>query len=433
MAGPPRLPRERVREFWRARIAGASITAAALVAGVSESTAASWMAKSGGMIPDLAEPSGRYLSMQEREEIAILWEQGKSRAEIARQLGRHRSTIGRELARNRIVRRPAPGPGLGPRADGPRRPGPKPGTNRGRDRPEHERLRYRASVAQWKAELRARRPKLQLRKLATRPELHAEVLARLEKRWSPEQIATTLCRDYPERPEMWVSHETIYQALFVQGRGELRRELTQCLRTGRALRKPRSVPGERRGKRTIPDELMIVNRPAEVEDRAVSGHWEGDLILGAGNHSAIGTLVERSTRFVLLLHLPHDHSAEAVRDAMLAAISTLPAHLRRSLTWDQGSEMACHAEITMAADLDIYFCDPHSPWQRGSNENTNGLLRQYFPKGTDLSVHSAAHLASVAAELNERPRKTLGWTTPAQALNEILSRRQPTNGVATTP
>jgi IS30 family transposase len=286
-------------------------------------------------------------------------------------------------------------------------------------------------VAQSKAEDRARRVKPG--RLASNPELRGQVQTRLAARLSPEQIAATLRADFPDRPEMWVSHETIYQALYVQGRGELRRELTRCLRTGRALRKPRRVPGERRGKRPIPAELMISARPGEVADRAVPGHWEGDLIAGKENKSAIGTLVERYTRFVLLLHLPHDHSAEAVRDAMLAAISTLPTQLWRSLTWDQGSEMARHAEITLATGLDIYFCDPHSPWQRGSNENTNGLLRQYFPKGTDLSAHTAQHLAEVAAELNARPRKTLGWKTPAQALNHLLSHLSTTDGVATTP
>jgi transposase, IS30 family len=366
------------------------------------------------MIPDLTEPSGRYLSLQEREEIAIGWEKGESQSDIARRIGRHRSTICRELKRGRTVR-------VSGRAS--THDGPAPGMKRGPARPSRrKRVRYRASVAQWKAEQRARRPKPHLRKLATHPQLHAEVAARLKRHWSPEQIAATLRQDYPERPEMWVSHETIYQALYVQGRGELRRELTRCLRTGRALRKPRRVPGERRGKRCIPDEIKIAARPAEVDDRAVPGHWEGDLILGADNQSAIGTLVERTTRFVLLLHLPSDHSAESVRDAMLAVIPTLPAQLRRSLTWDQGAEMARHADITLATDLDIYFCDPHSPWQRGSNENTNGLLRQYFPKGSDLSVHSAEHLAAVAAELNERPRKTLCWRTPAQSLNDLLAQ-----------
>jgi transposase, IS30 family len=227
-------------------------------------------------------------------------------------------------------------------------------------------------------------------------------------------------REFPDQPEMWVSHQTIYRELYVQGRGELRRELTRCLRTGRALRRPRRMP-DQRGRRQIPTQLMISERPAEADDRVVPGHWEGDLILGTEGTSAIGTLVERSTRFVMLLHLPHRHDAEQVRDAMTSAIQTLPHALRRSLTWDQGSEMARHAQITLATELPIYFCDPHSPWQRGTNENTNGLLRQYFPKDTDLSVHSAEHLAAVADELNSRPRKTLGWDTPAQALAQLLA------------
>jgi transposase, IS30 family len=429
VGGPPRLPRERVRVFWRARVGGSSVAQAAAAAGVSESGAMRWVIESGGVIPDLGEPSGRYLVLAEREEIAILWAQGKSKAEIARHLGRHRATVGRELVRNQTVRYPK----RPPLPDGRRRrPGPAVGTQRGMSRPQHERLRYRAVAAQDKAEQRARRPKPHRRKLATRPELRAQVQARLAQRHSPEQIAATLRQDFPDHPEMWVSHETIYQALFVQGRGELRRELTQCLRTGRAIRRPRRIPGDRRGRRPIPPELMISARPAEVTDRAIPGHWEGDLITGKENKTAIGTLVERTTRFVLLLHLPHDHSAEAVRDAMLATISTLPTQLRRSLTWDQGNEMARHAEITLATGLDIYFCDPHSPWQRGSNENTNGLLRQYFPKGTDLSVHSAQHLVTVATELNNRPRKTLGWKTPAQALNDLLCDQQQPGGVART-
>jgi len=230
-----------------------------------------------------------------------------------------------------------------------------------------------------------------------------------------------------------VSHETIYQSLYVQGRGGLRRELHARLRTGRKLRKPRA--GTRRATATrssIPDPVPISARPAEAADRAVPGHWEGDLIIGSHGRSAIGTLVERSTRYCLLLHLPDGHRPEQVRDAMLATIATLPDHLCRSLTWDRGIEMAKHREITMAADLPIYFCDPASPWQRGSNENTNGLLRQYFPKGTDLSVHPAKHLAAVAAELNGRPRETLGWRTPAEALNQLLSEPFNTDGVATT-
>jgi transposase, IS30 family len=326
--------------------------------------------------------SGRYLSFAEREEIAIGLAEGRSMRSIAAGLGRSASTVCREVARNHGWRG-----------------------------------RYRASVAEDKAMARARRPKPA--KLAVCPGLREVVQAGLSRRWSPEQIVARLKADYPNDPEMWVSHETIYQSLYVQGRGALRRELAACLRTGRALRRPRRRPDERRGR--IPGMVNISERPAEADDRAVPGHWEGDLILGAAGTSAIGTLVERTTRFCMLLHLPGGHDALTVRDAMIEAIRSLPEQLRRSLAWDQGSEMARHAEIATAAGIDIYFCDPHSPWQRGSNENTNGLLRQYFPKGSDLSGHSTEHLAAVAAELNSRPRKTLGWRTPAQALNRVLS------------
>jgi IS30 family transposase len=397
-------------------LAGASIGEAAAVAGVARSTGQRWVAESGGMVAVVEEPSGRYLSLAEREEIAEGWAAGLSKAEIARRLGRDRSTIGRELARNQTVRYPTRAPLSG----GQRRPrGPVPGTRRGQDRPQHERLRYRPSHAQAQAQARARRPKA--RKLETNPALRERVQAGLVALWSPEQISRSLRLEFPDQPEMWVSHETIYQELYVQGRGELRRELTRCLRTGRALRRPRRLADQRQHRQAIPDMVMISARPAEVADRAVPGHWEGDLILGRNGASAIGTLVERATRFVLLLHLPTQHGAEQVRDAMIAAMRELPAAVRRSLTWDQGRELARHGEISFALDMPVYFCDPHSPWQRGSNENTNGLLRQYFPKGSDLSVHTAADLAIVAAELNTRPRKTLGWQTPAQALARLLA------------
>ena len=265
--------------------------------------------------------------------------------------------------------------------------------------------------------------------------------------WSPEQIANRLRVDFPDDASMRISHEAIYQALYVQGRGALRRELVACLRTGRALRVPRART-KARGKKFVTAEVMISQRPAEADDRAVPGHWEGDLILGL-NSSAIGTLVERTTRFTMLLHLPPmpghgqqprtkhgpalaGHGAEAVRDAIAASITTLPEQLRRSLVWDQGAEMAQHAKLRIDTGLDVYFCDPQSPWQRGTNENTNGLLRQYFPRGTDLSRHSAGDLAAVAAALNTRPRKTLNWRTPAEALNEYLQSHQQA-GVATTP
>jgi IS30 family transposase len=244
------------------------------------------------------------------------------------------------------------------------------------------------------------------------------VTAWLEQWWSPEEIARRLRQDYPDDPMMRVSHETIYQSLFVQGRGELRRELHRCLRTGRAQRRPRSRT-ETRGR--IPGMVMISKRPAEAEDRAVPGHWEGDLILGAGGRRAVGTLVERSTRYVLLLHLPDGHGAEQVQAAVRNAISTLPGEMFRTITWDQGSEMARHAAFTIATGIPIYFCDPHSPWQRGSNEQTNKLLRQYMPKGTDLSVHSKEDLARFARSLNNRPRETLGSLKPSEKLAQILA------------
>jgi IS30 family transposase len=343
---------------------------------------------------ELVEPVGRYLSATERESIGLADAAGHGVREIARQLDRPASTISRELCRNSSVRRP---------------------------------VRYRPLLAQAKAEARARRPKPS--KLAVNRRLHDEVQARLEKRDSPEQISARLVLDFPDDTEMRVSHETIYQGIYVQGRGALRRELAVCLRTGRTLRKPcRRVDGRRE---RIKDKVLISQRPAEVADRAVPGHWEGDLITGQDNASAIGTLVERTTRFVMLLYLPDDHGADTVRDAIIDAMTSLPAQLRRSLTWDQGIELARHVDITMAADLPVYFCDPHAPWQRGTSENTNGLLRQYFPKGTDLSGYHRDYLSFVAAQLNSRPRKTLGWATPAEALAALLSAPSTTT-VATT-
>jgi IS30 family transposase len=343
----------------------------------------------------LVEPTGRYLTLSEREEIALGLASGKGVREIARLVGRSPSTVSREIARNHSA--------------------------------PHQRWTYRGTWAQWKAESRARRP--QVAKLVANPQLRARVQAGLRLRWSPRQISERFALRYPNDPEMWVSPETIYQSLYVQGRGALRKELAVCLRTGRALRKPRKRV-DSRGK--IPNMISISQRPAEVADRAVPGHWEGDLIVGKDSGSAIGTLVERTTRYAILLHLPKRHRAEEVRDAMLAAIPTLPSQLWRSLTWDQGVEMAGHSQITLAADLDIYFCDPHSPWQRGTNENTNGLLRQYFPKGTNLSVHSAEHLAYVAGQLNGRPRQTLGWRTPTEAIRDLISESTQPPGVATT-
>ncbi len=323
-------------------------------------------------------PSGVRLSLDERIEIQVGIDQSRSLRAIAAELGRAPSTVSREVRSH--------------------------GGRRG----------YKAIAAHRQAERAARRPKPA--KLAS-VELASEVEARLLRWWSPEEIAAKLRLEFPDRPEMWVSHETIYKSLYVQGRGELRRELHRCLRSGRAQRRHQgrtATPGK------IPAMVMISERPAEIEDRAVPGHWEGDLIIGANNRSAIGTLVERSTRFVMLLHLPKDHTAEAVRDAMSAKICTLPDALRGSITWDQGSEMAQHAQFTTDTDIPVYFCDPHSPWQRGSNENTNGLLRQYFPKGTSLRRYSAADLDAAADSLNNRPRETLNWQTPAERLNELL-------------
>jgi IS30 family transposase len=438
--------REHRQRFWKAIAHGLSSEDAAVVCGVSPAVGARWFRQGGGMPPtSLAPLSGRYLSFTEREEITVLKAQGCGVREIARRVGRSPSTISREVRRNAATRG-----GL---------------------------LEYRATTAQWHAERRARRPKVA--KLAGNDALRGYVQDRLAglitapdgaavpgpkvrwvgrrhgrrkdrrwaRSWSPEQIANRLRVDFPDDGSMRISHEAIYQALYVQGRGALRRELTACLRTGRALRVPRART-RGRGKPFLTPEVLISQRPAEVADRAVPGHWEGDLIVGLGS-SAIGTLVERTTRFTMLLHLPPmpghgdqarvnngpalaGHGAQAVRDAIAAAIVTLPEHLRRSLTWDQGAELAQHAQLRIDTGLAVFFCDPHSPWQRGTNENTNGLLRQYFPKGTDLSKHSADDLTAVATALNSRPRKTLDWRTPAEALNEQLLLIQQ-GSVATTP
>jgi IS30 family transposase len=444
--GRPSVGRRAHRQrFWGAIACGLSSEDAAVAAGVSAPLGVRWFRESGGMPSiSLAALSGRYLSFTEREDIAMLYSQRLGVREIGRRVGRSPSTISRELCRNAATRSGG--------------------------------FEYRATTAQWHADRRAKRPKDA--KLAVNYELQQYVQDRLagmitatdgaimpgphvrwrgrrhgrrqDRRWaiawSPEQISNRLRVDFPGDESMRISHEAIYQALYVQGRGALRRELVTCLRTGRALRVPRER-SRGRGKEFVTSEIMISKRPAEAEDRAVPGHWEGDLILGSGS-SAVGTLVERSTRFTMLLHLPRmpdqgqprvkngpalaGHGAEAVRDAIASSIVTLPEQLRRSLTWDQGAEMAQHAQLRIDTGVAIYFCDPRSPWQRGTNENTNGLLRQYFPKGTDLSRHSRAHLDAIAATLNGRPRKTLSWKTPAEALNDhLVSLRQ--RGVATTP
>lgn len=276
---------------------------------------------------------------------------------------------------------------------------------------------YRPHAAQRRAEERRPRPKTG--KIGQNPELRDFIQHHLALRWSPEQICQALRSAFPDRPEMLVVHETIYQALYVQGRGELRRELARALRTGRTMRRPHRQSCKRQQR--IRDMVMISERPPEVADRAVPGHWEGGLIIGKEGKSAIATLVERSIRYVLLAPLPKDHSASSTRDALVEVVRSLPPHLKRSLTWDQGTEMAAHKAFTIATDIPVYFCDPASPWQRGSNENINGLLRQYFPKTTDLSVHTPEHPAAVIAELNSRPRKTLGWETPAERLAKLLA------------
>jgi IS30 family transposase len=437
------------RRFWIGIAAGLASEEAAMAAGVSSPVGTRWFRESGGMPPSHFRASappltGRYLSFADREDIAILRAKGRGVRQIAHELGRAASTISRELRRNAATRSGG--------------------------------LEYRATTAQWHADRAAERPKLA--KLACNGTLRAYVQDRLSgvvvspngvqihgpmvawngrrhgrrqhrrwaRAWSPAQIAHRLRVDFPDDASMRISHEAIYQALYVQGRGALRRDLTACLRTGRALRVPRAR-ARGRGKSFVSPEVLISERPATVLDRAVPGHWEGDLILGL-NSSAIGTLVERKTRFTLLLHLPPQaghrikprekhgpalagHGAEAVRDAITRIMASFPEQLRRSLTWDQGAEMSQHARLRIDTGLKVFFCDPQSPWQRGTNENTNGLLRQYFPKGTDLSMHSANDLASVALTLNTRPRKTLEWRTPAEALNEVLRSKQ-RNRVATT-
>jgi IS30 family transposase/transposase-like protein len=326
--------------------------------------------------------SDRYLSLDDRLVIADGLIVKQTLTQIAARIGKHVSTVSREIDRHSVE---------------------------GAYLPHHAHREAAAARA---------RPKHA--KLVTNPQLRAQVEQGLERKLSPEQISRRLVLDHPDDESMRVSHETIYQALYFQARGGLKREVQHALRTGRTRRRPRRRP-EQRQHRFIDPMVMISDRPAEVADRAVPGHWEGDLIMGAGNQSAIGTLVERATRYTMLLHLPNGHDAEQVRDALIATVSILPEHLRGSLTWDQGAEMARHQQFAMATDMAVYFCDPASPWQRGSNENTNGLLRQYFPKGTDLRVHGPEDLEHVAQELNGRPRKTLGWATPAERLRDLLT------------
>ena len=439
--GAPSFRREIEREFWREIAKGVTSEAAAAAVGVSTVVGTRWFRHRGGMPSiDLSPLSGRYLSFREREEIAILKAQQVGVRAIARQLERSPSTISRELRRNAAT------------------PGGK--------------LEYRASVAQWKAELLAERPKTA--KLVNNEQLRDYVQERLSGQvrlpdgtpvrgptttpwkgrgkphrqdrpwvcaWSPEQISQRLKVDFPEDESMRISHEAIYQALYVQSRGALKRELVACLRTGRALRVPRAR-ARRQAWAHVTPEVMISERPAEADDRAVPGHWEGDLLIGL-ERSAIGTLVERTTRFTMLVHLPREdgygttlrkkngpplagYGAVTMKNALASTITSLPEQLRRSLTWDRGKELSQHAAFKIETGVPVYFADPQSPWQRGTNENTNGLLRQYFPKGTDLSRWAAEEIEAVAHALNTRPRKTLGWKTPAEDLDEhLLLAQQP--------
>jgi IS30 family transposase len=433
--GAPSHRREIEREFWREVAEGVTSEQAAVAVGVSSAVGCRWFRHGGGMPPmNLGPLSGRYLCFDEREDIAIFRAQGLGVREIARRLGRAPSTISRELRRNAATR--------------------------------GGKLEYRASVAQWKADLVAQRPKPA--KLVENERLRVYVQDRLSgyirgpngqkvgpegrtwkgrnkphrgdrrwvQGWSPEQISERLKVDFPHDESMRISHEAIYQALYVESRGALQRELVACLRTGRALRVPRARAQHKAWAHVTP-EVMLSERPTEAADRAVPGHWEGDLIIGLGR-SAIGTLVERTTRLTMLIHLPRQegygaipctkngpalagYGAVTMKEALASAMTKLPQQLRRSLTWDRGKELSAHAAFKIETGIPVYFCDPQSPWQRGTNENTNGLLRQYFPKGTDLSRWTAEELAAVATALNTRPRKILGWKTPAEALDEHLS------------
>ncbi|MCD1270067.1 IS30 family transposase [Microbacterium sp. MEC084] len=445
--GHPKFPRHIEAAFWAGIAKGLLPIEAAAVVGVAQAVGQRWFRNAGGMPPfDLKlTPTGRYLSFAEREEIALLRAQGSGVREIARTIGRDPGTISRELRRNAAVRYGSRG--------------------------------YRASVAQWKADMAAKRPKAA--KLVTNVRLHTYVQDRLSGQittpdgkvivgpepprftginkphrkhrgwstaWSPEQISNRLKVDFPDDESMRISHEAIYQSLYIQGRGALKRELVWCLRTGRALRAPRERSRRKTWAHVTPGTL-ISERPAEAEDRAVPGHWEGDLLIGL-ERSAIGTVVDRTTRFTMLVHLPREegyrhketpkngpalagYGAITMKNALARIMSTLPAQLARSLTWDRGKEMSAHAKFTVETGIPVFFADPQSPWQRGTNENTNGLLRQYFPKGTDLSCWSAEEIEAVAHALNTRPRKTLDWKTPAEAFNEQLLLLQQ-SGVATT-
>ncbi len=377
-----RFSEEERQTIWDMREAGVPVKRIAKHLGRQNVSLRKFIADAGGKRPTARQRSELRLSLEEREEISRGLAAGDSIRAIAEALGRSPSTVCREV-----------------------------NTNGGRKK-------YRALVADRAACRRALRPKRA--KLAQCRRLRGVVERKLGARWSPQQISAWLASEYPDRPEMQVSHETIYQSLFVQSRGALRKELHSCLRTGRAMRRAKAYTKGNVGQGQLRDMVMISERPAEVKDRAVPGHWEGDLIFGK-KMTSIGTLVERHSRYVILLKLPNGHGAEAVRKAMTKRILTLPAQLRRSITWDQGKEMAEHVQFTVDTGVQIYFCDPKSPWQRGSNENTNGLLRQYLPKTSDLSQCTQRELDAIARSLNTRPRQTLGWMTPSRAFAEAVA------------
>lgn len=434
------------RQFWRLIATGMSTAEASLAIGVSVPVGSRWFRHAGGMTPlSLDEPTGRYLSFAEREEIALLRAQDVGVREIARRIGRDPGTISRELRRNAATR--------------------------------SGKQVYRALVAQWKAQQASKRPKSA--KLLDNTQLREYVQERLagsvrlpdgtvvegpqtpawkglnkphrqdrkwSTAWSPEQISHRLKIDFPDDESMRISHEAIYQSLFIEGRGALKRDLVTYLRTGRALREPRAR-SQNKPQGHVTADVVLSERPAEADDRAFPGHWEGDLIIGTGR-SAIGTLVERSSRCTLLVHLPRlegwgdnppvknglslgGYGAVAMNAALKESMAELPGQLRKTLTWDRGKEMSGHAQFALDTGTKVYFADPHSPWQRPTNENTNGILRQYFPKGTDLSRWSAKDLEAVALAVNDRPRKSLKWRTPAEVFAEQLSSLQQP-GVATT-
>ena len=388
------VAREVRAQFWGLVRTGLSPALAAVELGASGAAGTKWFRDAGGVKPTLVRPGPRkrrQLTLADRETLGLLHAAGARPGQIAAAIGRDPSVVTRELARHCNA--------MG---------------------------QYRPLGAQQAAESAARRPKQA--KLARPGPVGDFVVAKLGEDWSPRQIASVLKVEHPQEPEQRVCAETIYQSIYIQSRGALKQELAAHLRRGRTRRKPHARPDERRGR--LPATISISQRPAEVADRAVEGHWEGDLIVGPENGSAMGTLVERSTRFVLLIYLPGRHTAQAFHDAVVPTLNSLPEQLKRSLTWDNGKEMAMHRQITMATGMQIYFADPHSPWQRGSNENTNGLLRQYFPKGVSLRRYGPADLAEAARRLNTRPRQTLGWRTPAQALNQLLCEPFKMSGVA---